>query len=69
MRCIASLLGHSKIATYEKHYDQSIMMTAARTFSSTMMKIRSDLLEIFDDKAIRAFLGQAQQLEGPDDGI
>jgi site-specific recombinase XerD len=69
VRCIAPLLGHSRISTSEKHYDQSTMLTAARTFSSTMMKIRSDLLEIFDDEAVRAFLSQAQQLEGPDDGI
>lgn len=38
------------------------MLTAARTFSSTIMKIRRDLLEIFDDEAVRRFLVQAQDL-------
>ena len=69
VRCIAPLLGHTTLATSEKHYNQATMLTAVRMFSSTIMKIRSDLLEIFDDKAVRAFLVQAQQLEGSDDGI
>jgi integrase/recombinase XerD len=69
VRCIAAILGHASLSTSEKHYNQATMLTAVRTFSSTIMKIRSDLLEIFDDKAVRAFLVQAQQIEGPDDGI
>ncbi|MEI6203008.1 MAG: site-specific integrase [Enhydrobacter sp.] len=68
VRCIAALLGHTTLATSDTYYDQARMVTAARLFSATMMKIRNDLLEIFDDKAIRAFLIEAQQL-GPDDGI
>jgi integrase/recombinase XerD len=69
VRCIAAILGHASLSTSEKHYNQATMLTAVRTFSSTIMKIRNDLLEIFDDKAVRAFLVQTQQVEGPDDGI
>jgi site-specific recombinase XerD len=69
VRCIAPLLGHTTLATSDKYYNQATMLTAVRVFSSTMMKIRNDLLEIFDDRAIRAFLVEAQQLKGPEDGI
>ena len=69
VRCIAAVLGHTTLRTSEGHYNQATMRTAVRTFSSAMMKIRKDLLETFDDKAVRAFLVQAQQIEGPDDGI
>lgn len=69
VRCIAALLGHTRMSTSEKHYNQADMLTAARQFSSTILKIRNDLLEIFDDADVRAFLVQAQQLEGVDDGI
>jgi site-specific recombinase XerD len=69
VRCIAPVLGHTKLTTSERYYNQADMLTAARHFSSTMMKIRNDLLEIFNDAEVRAFLVQAQQLEGHDDGI
>jgi site-specific recombinase XerD len=69
VRCIAAVLGHARLTTHEKHYNQATMLTAARTFSSTMIKIRRDLLEIFNDEGIRAFLVQAQQLEGQDDDV
>jgi site-specific recombinase XerC len=69
VRCIAPLLGHTTLATSDKHYNQATMLTAVRTFSATIMKIRADLLEIFDDAATRAFLVQAQQAKGHDDGI
>jgi integrase/recombinase XerD len=69
VRCIAPILGHTRLTTSEKHYNQADMLTAARYFSSTILKIRNDLLEIFDDAEVRAFLVQAQLLEGADDGI
>lgn len=69
VRCIAPLLGHTTLTTSDKHYNQATMLTAVRTFSATIMKIRHDLLDIFDDEATRAFLVQAQQVEEPDDGI
>src|SRR4030095_350682 len=31
VRCIAPLLGHTTLATSEKHYNQATMLTAART--------------------------------------
>ena len=63
VRCIAPLLGHSMLATSETHYNQATMLTAARTFSSNIMKIRNDLLDLFPNEATRAFLAQAQQRE------
>lgn len=69
VRCIAAILGHALLSTSETYYNQATSLTATRTFSSTMMKIRGDLLAIFDDKAVRAFLVLAQKLEGQDDGI
>lgn len=69
VRCIAPVLGHTRLTTSERHYNQADMLTAARHFSSTILKIRNGLLEVFDDAQVRVFLVQAQQLEGTDDGF
>lgn len=69
VRCIAPLLGHTRMAMSEKYYNQATMLTAVRTFSATIMKIRHDLLDLFDHEATRAFLVQAQPVEGVADGI
>lgn len=69
VRCIAPLLGHTRMAMSEKYYNQASMLTAVRTFSVTIMKIRHDLLDIFNDEATRAFMVQAQQAKALDEGI
>ena len=69
VRCIAPLLGHTRMAMSEKYYNQASMLTAVRTFSVTIMKIRHDLLDIYNDEATRAFMVQAQQAKALDEGI
>lgn len=69
VRCIAPLLGHTTFATAEKYYNQAPMLSAVRTYSNEMLRLRHDLLEVFDNRAVRDFLVQAQGLTSDDDGI
>ncbi len=69
VRCIAPLLGHTTFATAEKYYNQAPMLSAVRAYSNEMLRLRSDLLEVFDNQAVREFLVRAQCLTGDDDGI
>ena len=59
----------TSFATAEKYYNQAPMLSAVRTYSNEMLRLRSDLLEVFDNQAVRDFLVRAQSLTGDEDGI
>jgi integrase len=58
IHCVMPILGHSTIATSEKHYNQATSLTAARSLSATMLQIRYAFIDILHDEGTRAFLEQ-----------
>ena len=58
--CVVPILGYASFKTMEQNYNQATMQTAARNFTSEIMQLRHEMLDIFELEDIRSFLVEAE---------
>jgi integrase/recombinase XerD len=56
-----AILGHSSFKTIEQHYNHARLQTAAKDFSLEMIKLRNEMLQLFGQHEVLAYLATAER--------